>query len=289
MMICVGISLVLYKPDWVELLLGGIIPRPMQYPDWLKDTHPDIAAQPVWVELTRYVGVIGGAGYDYLAYTSFLRDKHWGRAGLEPATDAELAAMARDPNHLARRWIRAPLVDCTLSFIAIVMFSAVFVASGALVLGPEHMVPDEKNLLNLQERFVTDIHPWLLPLYVVGAFLTMLGTLYGTLEIAHAIFSEMAATVDRRRAARHARKIRVLSVVWCAICAYGVLGWMVAYQLAGGEDVDPATTIRRGGDHVRQFQCGFAEKLFGALVFQHQEAALDGANRCPGNISVYQG
>ena len=37
--------------------------------------YPDIAAEPVWVETTRYVGVIGGAGFDYLAYTSFMRDK----------------------------------------------------------------------------------------------------------------------------------------------------------------------------------------------------------------------
>ena len=45
-------------------------------------------------------------------------------------------------------------------------------------------------------------HPWLLPLYVVGAFLTMLGTLYGTLEIACAIFDEMTRAVDPRFAER---------------------------------------------------------------------------------------
>ena len=62
-----------------------------------------------------------------------------------------------------------------------------FVASGTLILGPHHKIPDEKNLLNLQSAFVTGIHPWLLPLYVAGAFLTMLGTLYGTLEVACSI------------------------------------------------------------------------------------------------------
>lgn len=236
MMVCVTVTLILYNPDWLDLILGGIIPRPMHYPDWLKNSYPEIAAQPVWVETTRYVGVIGGAGYDYLAYTSFLRDKRWGRAGLEPATDADLAEMAGDPMHPARQWIRAPLIDCTLSFIVIIIFSSVFVASGALVLGPAHKVPTETNLLNLQAEFVTKIHPWLMPLYICGAFLTMLGTLYGTLEIAHAIFHELAETVDRDRALKHARLIRILSVVWCALGAYAVLAWMASYQLAGGAD-----------------------------------------------------
>lgn len=163
--------------------------------------------------------VIGGAAYDYLAYASWLRDKRWGRAGLEPATTAELEEIAADPGHPVRRWIRAPLVDCTLSFIVVVAFSAVFVASGAIILGPAQKVPDEANMLNLQADFVTGIHPWLLPLHVTGAFLTMLGTLYGTLEIASAIVREMARLIDRDWAERQARRLKKMTVAWCAIGA----------------------------------------------------------------------
>ncbi|MHC4564985.1 MAG: hypothetical protein ACYTE3_04420, partial [Planctomycetota bacterium] len=159
------------------------IPQSYTYPAWLSTEYPRIAAQPVWVETTRYVGVIGGAGFDYLAYTSFMRNKAWGQAGDGPAAEERLAEIAADPAHPVRRWLRAPLVDCSISFIVIVAFSAVFVASGTLILGPQHKIPDEKNLLNLQAEFVTGIHPWLLPLYLAGAFLTMLGTLYGTLEV----------------------------------------------------------------------------------------------------------
>jgi hypothetical protein len=236
---CAGVTLILYNPDWLELFLGAIVPQSYAYPDWLPEKYPEIAKVPVWVETTRYVGVIGGAAYDYMAYTTFLRDKRWGRAGHAPVTEAELDEIAADPNHAARRWIRAPLIDCTLSFIVVVGFSAVFVASGHLALGPEEMVPDEANLLNLQARFVTDIHPWLLPLYVTGAFLTMLGTLYGTLEIANAIFAEMARTVDQDFAQRHARRLKIITVVWCAVIAYGVLAWMFHYQQLDGGNKPP--------------------------------------------------
>ena len=84
MLFCAGVTLVLYRPDWLELLKGAFIPQPYVYPQWLSREYPHIAGQPVWVETTRYVGVIGGAGFDYLTYTSFMRDKAWGQAGVGP-------------------------------------------------------------------------------------------------------------------------------------------------------------------------------------------------------------
>ncbi len=87
MLLVVSCSLVLLRPDWLNLLLGMILPQRLVYPEWLLvDPRPEmqkIVSQPVWIEASLYVGVIGGASYDYLAYTSFLRDKHWGLAGAQ--------------------------------------------------------------------------------------------------------------------------------------------------------------------------------------------------------------
>ena len=233
MVFCAGVTLVIYGPDWLALLSGAVVPRPYVYPDWLAAEYPHIASQPVWVETTRYVGVIGGAGFDYLAYTSFVRDRAWGQANQGPASARRLDEIAADPTHPVRRWLRAPLVDCSISFLVIVAFTAVFVASGTLILGPHHKIPDEGNLLNLQAAFVTGIHPWLLPLYVAGAFLAMLGTLYGTLEVACSIASEMARAVNREFAIRHARRIRRITLIWCAGGGFAILSWLFVYQLAG--------------------------------------------------------
>jgi len=233
MLLSAGATLVLYHPDWLELLKGAVIPQPLRYPDWLSGAYPNIAGQPVWVETTRYVGVIGGAGFDYLAYTSFMRDKAWGQAGAGPVSDTRLAEIAADPAHPVRRWLRAPLVDCSISFLVVIVFSAVFVAGGTLILAPHHKIPDEKNLLNLQSAFVTGIHPWLLPLYVAGAFLTMVGTLYGTMEVACSIAAEMAHAVNRRFAVHSARRIRRITVTWCSVGACAILFWLFAYQSSG--------------------------------------------------------
>jgi hypothetical protein len=240
MLVCAVITLVIYNPDWLAMLRGALVPQPLEYPDWLyaktESEYLKIATQPVWVETTRYVGVIGGAAFDYMAYTTWLRDKHWGLAAAGPASDRRLAEIADDPLHPVRLWIRAPLADCTLSFLVVVAFSAVFVASGVVVLGPNRQIPTEHNLLNLQSQLVTSLHPWLLPIYVVGAFLTMIGTLYGTIEIAHAILAEMLRTVWPELAERHAARIKMVAIAWCAAGAYAALAWMFGYTYFGGED-----------------------------------------------------
>ena len=195
MVFCAGMTLVLYQPDWLEFALGAVLPQRLAYPPWLATRYPEIASQPVWVEVTRYVGVIGGGGFDYLAYTSFVRNKAWGQAGEGPASAERLAELARQADHPIRLWVRAPLIDCSLSFLVVIAFSAVFVASGTMILGPQHKIPNEENLLSLQSAFVTGVHPWLMPLYVVGVFLTMFGTLYGTLEVGCCIVEEMVRCV----------------------------------------------------------------------------------------------
>jgi hypothetical protein len=234
LVICAALTLVLYNPDWLQLIMG-VVPQPLSYPEWLPEKYPEIARHSVWVETTRYVGVIGGAGFDYLAYTSWLRAKSW---GVLPGktTPAQLKEIAADPTHEVRKWINAPLVDCAISFTLVVGFSAVFVASGAMILGPEEVVPDEDSLLNLQARFVTGIHPLLLPLYVTGAFLTMLGTLYGTIEIACAIADEIVRSFFSEWTDHTAQRLRRGVLCWCAPLALSILGWLFVRQSA---DVEP--------------------------------------------------
>lgn len=249
MVVCAMLTLVLYKPDWLEML-AGFLPHSMQYPEWLSERYPAIAKHSVWVEVSRYVGVIGGAGFDYLSYTSWLREKSW---GVLPgrATPEKLEEIAADPNHVVRKWINAPYVDCAISFILVVVFSAVFVASGVMFLGPEQTVPDEANMLNLQAKFVTQIHPWLLPLYVVGAFLTMIGTLYGTVEIACSIIDEIMRAIRREWTESQSHRARYAMIMWCASGAFVILGWLFVRQSTSQIDATPtmATIIPTEGDH----------------------------------------
>jgi hypothetical protein len=255
MLAAVVVTLILFRPDWLELLSGFVVPRRLEYPAWLiNDARPaaqKIAARPVWVELSLYAGVIGGAGYDYLAYTSYLRDKQWGNAAPAVLPDAAHGEDRRDGatsrpvlgDPTLRQWIRAPLIDCSLSFLTVLVYSAVFVAAGKLVLAPSRHIPGDGAFFEHQAKFVTHIHPWLLPLYVAAVFLTMLGTLYGTLEIAPTVLREavLAIRPDRARLAQ-SRRIRNLAISWCAAIAMVVLAVSFFYQLSAGVERPPGLT-----------------------------------------------
>jgi Mn2+/Fe2+ NRAMP family transporter len=256
MLAAVVIALLLFQPDWIEFLQGFIIPRRLEYPDWLlHDPRPAarlIAERPAWVELSLYAGVVGGAGYDYLAYASYIRDKQWGNAA--PATqyavveveksDAGTSQRPALDDHTIRQWLRAPLVDCTLSFLIVLVFSAVFVASGKLVLGPEHQLPGDGAFLEFQAQFVTRIHPWLKPLYLLAAFLAIAGTLYGTLEVAPTVLRETALAVAPERLARsNSQRVRMLAIAWCTVGALVILAVNFVYQLRMGEEKLPGLTM----------------------------------------------
>ncbi|MBX9655390.1 Nramp family divalent metal transporter [bacterium] len=203
MVLGVIISLVVLQPDWLEMLVSMIVPTRLAYPDWLfsSDSYASISKRPVWIEVGTYVGVIGGSSYDYLAYVAYVREKGWDSAA-KSGTDAQ-----------RKDAVRVPFVDLTVSFLAVLIISAAFVASGHLVLGPNHRIPNDSNMLNLQAEFLTRLHPWLYPLYIVGAFLTMYGTLYGTIEVAPAVFSEWS----RAYRGMVMPWTRFLTVTWCAL------------------------------------------------------------------------
>jgi hypothetical protein len=249
MMGCAIVTLVLYNPDWLDMLRGAFIPQSLHYPDWLSERYPDIAGHSVWVETTRYVGVIGGAGFDYLAYTAWLREKGWGRSSSGPTSTDELSRIAQDPHHPVRFWTRAPLVDCTCSFILVVVFSAVFVASGVVVLGPQRELPTEDNFLDLQSRFVTAIHPWLMPVYVTGAYLTIFGSLYGTLEIGVTIYQEIVRAMNPEFAARHSSGLRRATIVWLTFGAACLLVWSFVHTQTG-RTLTEVRVPRMGDDDV---------------------------------------
>jgi len=225
---CALITLLLYRPDWVAMLTG-VVPGSLAYPDWVSHKYPGITADSVWVEVTRYVGVIGGGAFDYLAWTSWIRQKNWGSLPHKP-TDEQLQQIAQDLRHPVRLWMRAPVIDSAISFALIVLFSAVFVASGALILGPREIVPDDSNLLNLQAQFVTEISDWLLPLYVAGAFLTMLGTLYGTTEVGVVIVDEIVRSFNDSWNKDKALKLKRVIVLWSGLVAMLVLAWLFVRQ-----------------------------------------------------------
>jgi hypothetical protein len=240
MLASVGAAVFFVDVDWLALLKGLFVPQSVEYPPWVNlESHAEVAKRSAWLETTTYVGVIGGSSYDYLAYVSYLRDKRWGRAGADLSTTGELQAVERDSRHASRLWLRAPLVDCTLSFLAVLVFCAVFVVCGAAVLGPQHKVPAGANLLSLQAEFVAAVHPWLKFLSFTGAFLAVFGTLYGTIEVAPTVLRELVLALRPNQADAMQARLRRWSVTWVGAGRLLILLWSFGYHLRSGADKPP--------------------------------------------------
>ena len=118
-----------------------------------------------------------------------------------------------------------------------------FVASGAVVLGPQQQIPGDGGFLEHQAQFVTELHPWLYPLYVVGTILTMLGTLYGTLEVAPPILAESFRLLRATAVTKEeTQRLRRAGILWSGIGALAVLAVSFVYQLQSGDDRPPGLT-----------------------------------------------
>ena len=198
------VALFLVSPQFMDWGRLAIPWGDWVYPEWI-ESYPSFTQRPVWVELSTYVGIIGGSSYDYLCYVSFLREKGWGRAGFDAWETSPRGAVSRakvssqvSASDMADamtslRW------DTCMSFLSVFFFSVVFVILGHEILAPMGQVPVDGQLLSMQAYFVSDQWPVMRKIFQVGAFAAMLGTLYVTLEVGPRIFVEAARAMGWQR------------------------------------------------------------------------------------------
>jgi Mn2+/Fe2+ NRAMP family transporter len=226
MLLSVLAAFFVLRPDWPQFFAGLFMPQRVSYPDWAMEDS-ELRARPIWVETITYVGIIGGSAYDYLAYVSYIREKRWNRESL-----------------------RIILFDSITSFVAVLVFTAVFTSLGALILRPQHQIPTGTDLLTLQTQFVTPIFPALKYLYFVGAFLAVFGTLYGTIEVAPAIWREIGMALNPKIDV-HKGRSRV--VLWVCVVAAFFLG----LNLARGNSPALISIVTPANLFTGVLACGF--------------------------------
>lgn len=197
-------SFLALRPDLWLLVKNAFIVSLPDYPDWIQRSYPAIASRPNWVEVMTYVGFIGGSSTDYTAYLSFLRDKKWGLAGRLTEAEEQQGPMTQEsPANVeelirGKRWLRAPLTDVLISFGFVAAFSIIFLVLGAMILSPAQLVPHASELLTVQASFLTELHPRLAPLYMVGIVAVFLGTVYGGFELQTRALYEVGHVVSVR-------------------------------------------------------------------------------------------
>ena len=242
------------RPDWLEALFGTFLPIVPDYEPWIRTKFSKIAERPPWVEITVYLGAIGGGTYDYIGYIGCLREKAWGAIGQTfgrtpfcsqclydlrgsvavgsqkcpecgaSITDAYYESEASpkfdmSPENLRRahRWLLPAKIDTGISFLSVLIFTVCFVVLGASILHPAQQVPAGRELLSHQAEFLTRFHPSLLYLYQIGIFMAFWGTIYGAFELYVRTTYECIAPLSRRLRALPIRKVRVPVLLYCGL------------------------------------------------------------------------
>tara|TARA_Y100000588_G_scaffold133759_1_gene146920 strand:+ start:6764 stop:8269 length:1506 start_codon:yes stop_codon:yes gene_type:complete len=219
----VVIAVVVLGPDLREAIVGLVIPRVGDYPEWVYET-PELkerfAGRSPWLEVSLYLTAVGGGAYDYIGYIGMSREKGWGLAGRGAVSREELASGTRDENTMerARAWSRVPLVDAVGSFACVILVTLLFAMLGAMVLHSKHAIPVDKELLIHQEDFLTALHPQLKWVFRGGVFLAFIGTLYGAFEVYRHTCREAGAVLAPTTTGRLSdRGMKMLVIGYCTL------------------------------------------------------------------------
>lgn len=234
MVVLVLVAVFVAQPDWLGVLTG-FVPGGLEYQVFVNDKYPDVADIPVYVELAVFLGGIGGGMYDYIGYTGMMREKRWGMLGHDDVdTIAERYAAAdakatlpldesQDNRNRARAWSRAPLIDLTAAFVALLIIGAAFVINGATILAANEQVPEGNDVLSAQSDFFGVISPIFEYFYVVAIVMVLFGTIYAVWEAySWTTYESLSALSDRVRRAGQ-RRVRPYVYAWTFIGASAML------------------------------------------------------------------
>lgn len=227
LLLSILVAALVLQPDWVKVIAGTVIPTMPAYAPWVFAKYPDIAARSAWIELGTYLGAIGGGTQDYFGYIGMLREKGWGLMGRKVEDSRKGVSIAADEDNykLGKSWLRAPLIDMSVSFGCIVLFTLAFMVLGAVVLYPQQVVPSGLQLLSVQAEFLTLLHPNLLYLYQLGVFTAFFGTILGAYELYVRTTNECLRPLVPRVRNLPLRSLRPWVVAYCGIGGVAIM-WL---------------------------------------------------------------
>lgn len=187
----VVIAMFAARPDWLKVLRGFIPTIPSEYAQWVKDAYPDVADNPISMEVISYLGAMGGGTYDYIGYVGMYREKGWGILGspnlkeiearLATLEGKEQLPIPTDKENVEKTntWLRAVKIDTIFSFGSVFLFSMAFMILGAVILGENGLqkIPGDKQIMTYQVAFFSSISEILVYFYKLAVWCAFFGSM----------------------------------------------------------------------------------------------------------------
>lgn len=218
------------KPDWLQVFRGLIPTVPSDYAQWVKDAYPDVAKNPISMEVISYLGAMGGGSYDYIGYVGMYREKEWGILGNPnlKQIEAQLAAidgtkelpLSTDKEDLdkAHAWLKALQIDNIFSFGSVFLFSIAFMILGAVILGENGLqkIPGDKQIMQYQVAFFSGISEFLVYFYQLAVWCAFFGSMQSlpTTVYPHTIRESLGTTFTFMKKEENWNKLKFASTVF---------------------------------------------------------------------------
>jgi len=201
-------SIIAVKPDILQILphffTVGDIPH---YPGWVPE---NVKSTPESLIMLGYMGTLTITIIMLVGYSGWLKVKRWGIFKNEDDPEAfsrrmfesfeksgRLDYLPDDDGEIkkARLLLRPSLVDLAIAFVVVAVISSAYMLAGTYLLGPEHILPSDINLLKEQAVIFSSIAVWLEPLYKISVFFALFGTIYAGFEAASRMLYETMGAV----------------------------------------------------------------------------------------------
>jgi len=189
------ISVALIQPDVLKMIPHfftiGDVPS---YPSWVPDS---VKSKPVPLIILGYLGTLTVSIIMLVGYSGWVKVKKWGIFKDKENTEkfshmlherfrktgkVDYLPSSKEEIKKAHLLTKPALIDLMISFIIVAVVSAAYMVAGYYLLGEQHKIPTDINLIKEQAVIFSNIAKWLEPLYKISIFFALFGTIYAGFE-----------------------------------------------------------------------------------------------------------
>jgi len=213
------VSVIMIRPDYTEIIphffrIGMDVPT--SYPGWISQVE-GYNPTPISLLMLGYLGTLTFTLITLVGYLGWIKQKKWGI--FRNRTDSQrfshslfssfkkkgkITFLPTSAEEVKKsRLLLKPLkIDLIFAFLIVSIVSASYMIAGFYLLGPQPdgsvLLPSDLSLIETQGEIFSNISSWLLPLFKIGVFFALFGTVYAGLEAATRMLYELFQTLTKK-------------------------------------------------------------------------------------------
>ena len=229
-------SVISLKPDWLEIIPHFfIIQAPADFPSWVHMEYPSVTKTPIPLYMIGYLGTLTVTIITLIGYLGWIKVKKWGifEHQHDPIAfsqqcfnsfqkEGKITYLPETPGERKKaRQLLIPIkVDLAIAFIIIAIVSSAYMIAGSMLLGSQHLLPRDAKLIQDQVIIFQHMADWLKPLFQIGVFFALFGTVYAGFEAASRMIFETGRNLIKPIRTMPYRKFTV--VIFLYLLATGI-------------------------------------------------------------------